>query len=239
METLYIVMPAYNEQETVEAVINQWYPIVAQTGPESRLVVVNDGSKDRTAEILQRCARTRPQLVALDKPNSGHGATVLYAYRYALKQGADYVFQTDSDGQTLPEEFGPFWAQRADYDFLIGQRCNRQDGFSRVVVTKVLRLVLWVSFGVWVPDANTPYRLMKADTLRENLAFLPPDFNLSNAALAVIYARRHQRVKYIPITFRPRQGGVNSINLKKIIKIGWNALRDFRTIDKALRQKGI
>lgn len=239
METLFLVMPAYNEQETVEAVINQWYPVVEQTGPESRLVVVNDGSKDRTAEILQRCARTRPQLVALDKPNSGHGATVLYAYRYALERGADYVFQTDSDGQTLPEEFGLFWAQRADYDLLIGQRCHRQDGFSRVVVTKVLRIVLWASFGVWVSDANTPYRLMKADALRENLAFLPPDFNLSNAALAVIYARRHQRVKYIPITFRPRQGGVNSINLKKIIKIGWNALRDFRTIDKALRQKGI
>ena len=239
METLFLVMPAYNEQETVEAVINQWYPVVEQSGPESRLVIVNDGSKDRTAEILQRCAWTRPQLVALDKPNSGHGATVLYAYRYALERGADYVFQTDSDGQTLPEEFGPFWAQRADYDLLIGQRCHRQDGFSRVVVTKVLRIVLWASFGVWVSDANTPYRLMKADALRENLAFLPPDFNLSNAALAVIYARRHQRVKYIPITFRPRQGGVNSINLKKIIKIGWNALRDFRTIDKALRQKGI
>ena len=47
---------------------------------------------------------------------------MLYAYHYALEQGADYVFQTDSDGQTLPEEFWPFWEQRKEYDMLIGNR---------------------------------------------------------------------------------------------------------------------
>lgn len=48
-----------------------------------------------------------PQLIGITKPNSGHGATVLYAYKYAIQNGADYVFQTDSDGQTLTEEFIP------------------------------------------------------------------------------------------------------------------------------------
>ena len=52
---------------------------------------------------------TRPLLVAQTKPNGGHGSTVLYGYRYAIENGADYVFQTDSDGQTPPSEFDEFW----------------------------------------------------------------------------------------------------------------------------------
>lgn len=89
---LYIVLPAYNEQENIEAVVAQWYPIVEAVGPESRLVIVDDGSRDKTYALLCRCAQSRPQLIALTKPNSGHGATVLFAYHYALDHGARYVF---------------------------------------------------------------------------------------------------------------------------------------------------
>lgn len=238
-DILYIVLPAYNEQENIEAVIAQWYPIVEAVGPESRLVIVDDGSKDETYALLCRCAQSRPQLTALTKPNSGHGATVLFAYHYALDHGADYVFQTDSDGQTLPEEFWPFWEQRHSYDLVIGDRRTRQDGASRVVVTKTLKAVIRACFGVSIPDANTPFRLMEASTLRENLTLIPKDFNLSNVVLCVIYFRKHQRVKYLPITFRPRQGGVNSLNLPKIFKIGERALRDFRAIDRALKEQGV
>jgi hypothetical protein len=53
--------------------------------------------------------------------------------------------------------------------------------------------------------------------------------------ISVIYAKKKCDVKYIPVTFRPRQGGVNSINLKKIFKIGINAVHDFRQINKAIR----
>lgn len=238
-DILYIVLPAYNEQENIEAVVAQWYPIVEAVGPESRLVIVDDGSKDETYALLCRCAQRRPQLIALTKPNSGHGATVLFAYHYALDHGADYVFQTDSDGQTLPEEFWPFWEQRKNYDLVIGDRRTRQDGASRVVVTKTLKAVIRACFGVSIPDANTPFRLMEASTLRENLTLIPKDFNLSNVVLCVIYFRKHQRVKYLPITFRPRQGGVNSLNLPKIFKIGERALRDFRAIDRALKEQGV
>lgn len=172
----------------------------------------------------------------MTKPNAGHGATVLFGYHYALEHGADYVFQTDSDGQTLPEEFEPFWEQREQYDLLIGKRCHRQDGTSRIFVTRVLRLVVGLTFRVWVEDANTPYRLMHADTLREVLKRVPEGFNLSNVLISVLYCKGPYRVKYLPITFRPRQGGVNSINIKKIVRIGWQALKDFRKIEKALER---
>ena len=158
----------------------------------------------------------------------------LYGYHYALDHGADFVFQTDSDGQTLPSEFEQFWDQREAWDMVIGWRNNRQDGGSRIFVTRILRLVIRICFGVSVKDANTPFRLMKSETLRKYIDLIPNDFNLSNVILSVIYAKKGCRVKYLPITFRPRQGGINSINMKKIFKIGRQALKDFRQINRVL-----
>ncbi len=237
MDILYIVIPAYNEEENIRQVIDAWYPIVEKYNGngQSRLVIINDGSKDRTYEIMTEYAEDRPLFCPLTKENQGHGATVLYGYAYALEQGADYVFQTDSDGQTIPEEFHEFWNLREQYAMVIGHRQKRQDGFSRVFVTKTLKLVIRLCFHVSVADANTPFRLMKADILKEQLSLIPCGFNLSNVILSVIYARKQLPVKYIPITFKPRQGGVNSINLRKIFKIGRHALKDFSAINKSLR----
>ena len=235
-DKLYIVIPAYNESENIIDVVNDWYPVVEQYGGEgSRLVIIDDGSKDNTYEILQKLAADRPLMEAVTKPNSGHGATVLYGYHYALDHGADYIFQTDSDGQTLSSEFGPFWENREQYDMVIGHRNHREDGFSRKIVTKTLKLVIKLCFGVTVTDANTPFRLMKAETLKKYIGLIPKDYNLANVIVSVIYAKKNCKVKYFPITFRPRQGGVNSINLKRIFKIGVQALKDFRVIAKAIK----
>lgn len=237
MDKLYIVIPAYNESANIRQVIDDWYPIVEKHngGETSRLVIIDDGSKDDTYAIMQKYAEDYPLFQPLTKSNGGHGATVLYGYRYALKHGADYIFQTDSDGQTLPSEFEPFWSERQKYDMVIGWRKEREDGFSRVLVTKTLKAVIRLCFGVNIQDANTPYRLMKVETLKKYIGLIPKDFNLSNVLISVIFAKKKCDVKYIPITFRPRQGGVNSLNLKKIFRIGINALCDFWQINKAIR----
>ena len=229
MDSLYIVMPAYNEAENLPEVVREWYPVIETYHGEgrSRLVIVNDGSRDDTLVVLQKLAATHPKLVVLDKENSGHGATLLFAYQYALRAWADWIFQTDSDGQTRPEEFDAFWKQREAYPVLIGYRNHREDGFSRVVVTKVLKLVLFCIFGMAVTDANTPFRLMRRDMLAAYLPDVPKDFNLSNVMLTVLFLYNKERVKFLPITFRPRQGGVNSINLPRICRIGLRAVRDF------------
>ena len=106
MDTLYIVIPAYNESENIKRTIEEWCPVVEKHngGGASRLVIINDGSRDDTYEIASAECETHPLLTVLTKPNGGHGSTVLYGYRYALENGADYIFQTDSDGQTDPEE---------------------------------------------------------------------------------------------------------------------------------------
>ncbi|MCM1123043.1 MAG: glycosyltransferase family 2 protein [Eubacterium sp.] len=238
MDKLFIVIPAYNESENIRSVIEDWYPVIEQYsgGGASRLVIIDDGSRDDTYAIMQELATKRPLLQPLTKPNGGHGATVLYGYQYALENGADYIFQTDSDGQTLPEEFHQFWENRKRYRAVIGYRNHREDGFSRILVTKTLKLVLRLVFSLNVTDANTPFRLMDREALAEYLPDIPKDFNLSNVMLTVLLLYNKETVKFIPITFRPRQGGVNSINLPKIIRIGMRAVKDFRTIKKGMKR---
>jgi len=229
-------MPAYNEAANIEDVIKAWHPVVAKCGADCRLVIADDGSKDDTFKIMQGLQAEFPQLQPLTKPNSGHGATVLFLYRYAMEHGADFVFQTDSDGQTNPEEFWQFYEHRSEIDFQIGYRKGRQDGASRVFVTKTLKLVVWLMFHEWVTDANTPFRLMRTSRQERILEVVPQDFFLCNVAISAIAVKWKEKCKWYPITFKPRQGGVNSINMKRIFKIGWKALGDFRMINRKLRK---
>lgn len=242
-ELLYIVMPAYNEAENIKTTVMQWYAIIKEInrkeGYKAMLAIANDGSKDNTYEIMCRLKEEEKLdcFEPLDKPNSGHGATVLYLYRYAIAQGADYIFQTDSDGQTDPDEFWQMWENRDKYDFQIGHRIGRQDGMSRVFVTRTLRLVVWLMFREWVTDANTPFRLMRADKLQEVMKVIPEGYNLSNVAISAIATKWKYKIAWPRITFKPRQGGVNSINMKRIFRIGRKALGDFRNINKNIQEK--
>ena len=239
MSKIYLVMPAYNEAENIEDTVRQWYPIVERLsveGNDSKLVIANDGSRDNTFAIMQGLKEKYPLLKPLDKPNSGHGATVLYLYRYSIDNGCDYVFQTDSDGQTNPEEFLQMWQNREAYDFQIGCRKGRQDGGSRVFVAKILRLVVWLMFREWVTDANTPFRLMRSDKLQKIMDIIPHDYFLCNVAISTIAVKWGYKIGWYDISFKPRQGGVNSINMKRIFKIGWKALGDFRKINSKLKR---
>ena len=236
MDILYIVIPAYNEAENIGKVIEEWYPVVKKHsgGGKSRLVIIDDGSKDNTFEIMLDHAKGRPLFQPLTKPNGGHGSTILYGYKYALENHADYIFQTDSDRQTLPDEFEPFWRRRKQVDALIGARSKRKDGLSRILVTKVLKLVILLTFGVVVRDANTPFRLMKRELLEKYIPRIPEGFFLTNVLLSVYFVKNHEKVLFHEITFRPRQGGVNSINLRRITKIGLQAVRDFVRLRKTM-----
>lgn len=236
-DNLYIIIPAYNEEENIENVVAEWHEIVAKIGNNSKLVVINDGSKDSTMNKLDELSKKFPCLIALNKENGGHGDTILYGYKYAIDNKADYIFQTDSDGQTVPSEFWDFWNERNQFSAIIGHRNGRQDGLSRVLVTKTLKLVLFMIFHLNITDANTPFRLMKREVVERYYPQIPEHFNLSNVLLTVLLVKNKESVEFKKITFRPRQGGVNSINLKKISKIGIQAVKDFRHLKKCLNQK--
>ena len=226
---LFVVIPAYNEEQNIERCVDDWYPVVENHNEDgtSKLVIINDGSKDHTISKLQNLAASRPLLVPVTKENGGHGSAVLYGYRYAVDHGADWIFQTDSDGQTNPDEFEQFWNKKNEYDAIIGYRTVRGDGKGRKMVENVVCLLLRLIFGVKVQDANAPFRLMKAELIKKYIGKLPRDFNLPNIMFTTYFVYFKEKVLFLPISFQPRKAGKNSINLKKIIKIGWKAIGDF------------
>ena len=93
MDKLYIIIPAYNEENNIEKVIKDWYKIISKMTKESRLVIINDGSKDKTAKIVSSMQKKHPKLLLINKKNSGHGSTVLFGYNYAIKNKCDYDFR--------------------------------------------------------------------------------------------------------------------------------------------------
>lgn len=234
MDKLFVVMPAYNEEENIGDVVRQWYPILEGKDESSRLVIADSGSTDNTHAMLEELQREFPKLEILSNTGKFHGPKVIALYDYAIKQGADYVFQTDSDGQTNPDEFPLFWELRKEYDGIFGHRNVRGDGKSRAFVEKVVCFLLKLYFKVNVPDANAPFRLMKVDVVKKYLGKLDPDYNLPNIMMTTYFAHYKEKMTFKTITFKPRQGGVNSINIPRIVKIGWKALGDFRELKKGM-----
>ena len=104
MDSLYVVMPAYNEEDNIEGVVRAWYPVLKGKSENSRLVIADNGSTDATHDILLRLKKEFPQLDILEKSGKQHGPKLIALYKYAITNGADYIFQTDSDGQTDPNE---------------------------------------------------------------------------------------------------------------------------------------
>ncbi len=234
MDTLYVVMPAYNEEANIEETIRSWYGILEDKSESSRLVIADSGSKDRTHEILLKLCHEYSKLEILENTDRQHGPKVIALYAYAIQNGADFIFQTDSDGQTNPAEFHKFWKLREKYDGIFGVRNERGDGKARAFVEKVVCWLLKMYFGVRIPDANAPFRLMKADVINKYLDKMPGDYDLPNIMMTTFFVYYGEKTKFIPVSFRARSAGVNSINIPKIVKIGWNALWDFRVFKKQM-----
>lgn len=235
MDSLYVVMPAYNEEDNIEGVVRAWYPVLKGKSENSRLVIADNGSTDATHDILLRLKKEFPQLDILEKSGKQHGPKLIALYKYAITNGADYIFQTDSDGQTDPNEFEAFWNMRNKYNAILGHRRVRGDGKSRAFVEHIVCLLLKLYFGVNVPDANAPFRLMRSDIVNKYINRFQEDYNLPNIMLTTFFAYYKDGLTFKEISFRPRQAGVNSINIPKIVKIGWKALGDFSMFKKEMK----
>lgn len=235
-ESLYIVMPAYNEEANIRNVVEEWYPILDNGDENSKMVISDGGSTDNTLKILYELQKTYPKLIVIPKPGTDHGTKIILLYKYAIENHADWIFQTDSDGQTVPAEFAEFWNLRKSYDIVMGNRVKRGDGTGRKMVETVLRVYLKIFFGVMVPDANAPFRLMKTNVVNKYIDLMPDNFNLPNAILAACFSRYKEKVTYRIVTFQPRQGGENYMNIKRIIRIGMVSIKNFDQIKKELRE---
>ena len=129
MDSLYIVMQAYNEEENIEETVRNWYPLLEGKSDDSKLVIADSGSTDETHERLQTLQAGRyPKLRILEGTAREHGPKLMALYREALRNGADLIFQTDSDNQTDPADYPAFRTAIEGSSAVIGVRRQRGDG---------------------------------------------------------------------------------------------------------------
>jgi len=231
---LAIVMPIYNEAANIETVVTEWLEELNRLGVSFALLAINDGSKDATGEVLQKLAQRFPDVVVpIEKKNAGHGLACRTGYSLAVARDQAWTFQIDSDGQCDPQFFAEFWKGREDADCVFGVRTSRDDGFSRVLISAACRFLTSLVSGMDLKDLNVPYRLMRTSVLKEALLKIPDDFDMQNVALTLTLKRNSAlRWKYVPIHFRDRQGGTNSINIRRILAMGWGLLINLHRIKR-------
>lgn len=237
---LTIVMPAYNEEGCIELVVNNWTTLLRDhfAGQNTKLIVVNDGSKDGTGAILDRLAEQNPWLVAIHQPNGGHGNAVVHAYQKAVELGAEYVFQTDSDDQFVTEDFLKLWEKRKQSAFILGYRKQRFDAPFRLFVTQVLKSTLFLVYGTYIHDSNIPFRLIRGSFLKNLLSQLPkPNPFAPNIFLAVMAKKAGQTLFDIPITHKSRQTGEVSIVKLNLLKVCWRSFKELLAFRLELNDK--
>lgn len=231
---LAIVMPAYNEQDCMAEVVKIWSDLLDNefAGENTRLIVVNDGSKDNTGKILDELKPQFPKLIVVHQQNGGHGNAVVHAYRKAVELGAEYIFQTDSDDQFIPEDVKLLWAKRNQSKFILGYRQIRHDDPFRLLITRILRYSMFFVYGTFIMDSNIPFRLIEGNFLKKLLSQLPSPVPFApNIFLAIMAKKSGQELFNIPIVHKERATGEVSIRKMKLLKVCWqsfNELLDFR-----------
>src|SRR6185295_10938227 len=118
---------------SIGGVVREWKETLGKVAPDHCILILNDGSKDNTAQVLAELAAATPGVEIINKPNSGHGRTCIMGYNEAIRRGARWIFQIDSDGQCDPRYFADVWAKRDDYAAVYGKRVDRDDGAARKV----------------------------------------------------------------------------------------------------------
>lgn len=160
--SLSIFFPAYNEEGNIATTIIDARSAALAVSKKYEIIVVNDGSTDRTAEVVLELQKHDQNIKLIShKKNLGYGAAVKTGLK-ACKN--DWIFFTDSDGQFKYNELQKFVNETMRADLIIGYRRKRMDPFHRVFVAQVL-LKLWnfALFGLTVRDVDCAYKLFKKD----------------------------------------------------------------------------
>jgi dolichol-phosphate mannosyltransferase len=208
-ELLSIVMPAYNEEAAIERVVLEHVALLrgmADIVPRWEIVVVNDGSTDRTAVLLEELQQRVPALRIASQRNQGICGAVTRGY---LEARGSHIYSTGSDGQWPASNFSRmFESLKAGSDLVIGVRLNRREvyGPMRLFVSRSFNLIPRVLFGVPVHDAGS-VKLGRREAFRFPLISRSPFFE----AERIIRAHRAgMKVAFVPVSFTTRTGGKES-----------------------------
>jgi dolichol-phosphate mannosyltransferase len=224
-----LVVPVYNEQDAIVSVLLEWRDEFKKHSGNFLILVINDGSTDGTLEKL--AALNWPELQILSHANRGHGQSCLVGYVEANRKGATYTFQIDSDGQCDPTSFAKVWAERRNAPAVYGRRVTRDDGWSRVLISRLLRWNLKFARQTKLNDANVPFRLYHSQLAAETAQKIPASFDLANIAMALLMEPRG--FVEVPIHFRDRSGGHPTVRWWGFARKAAQLHRDLKTLRHA------
>jgi len=200
---LSLVMPAYNEEANVGAAIHACAAAGEKFAEDYEVVVVDDGSRDRTSERVQAEARTNPRVRLIRLPqNRGFGGALKTGLKSAEKP---HVFYTDSDLQFDLEEIAKLLAEIDEAPIVVGYRIDRQDHFVRKLNAWAWGRLQWVLFGLDVRDIDCGFKLFRREVLqampmRSDGAFISTEILLRARAAG-------HSIRQVPVHHYPRKAG--------------------------------
>jgi glycosyltransferase involved in cell wall biosynthesis len=156
--------PCYNDEATIETVARAALAAIDRVGADGEVIVVNDGSTDASARVLDELARAEPRVrVITHEQNRGYGGALISGFEAATK---DWVFYTDGDGQFDPSELELLVEHAGDgVDVVQGFKMDRADNLARRFIGRAYHHVASLAFALQIRDTDCDFRLMRRDVL--------------------------------------------------------------------------
>jgi glycosyltransferase involved in cell wall biosynthesis len=209
------VMPAYNEEANLEQSVDRMARALETNARGFEIIVVDDGSQDGTAALLERLKAAHQNLRVIRHPvNLGYGA--------ALRSGFDaarfgWIFLMDADNQFDPAEVERLLARIADADIVAGYREQRRDPVLRRLNAWAFFTMVRLLFGRLVRDVNCAFKLMRRDLIGHMP--LHSEGALINTEILVLARQANARVVEVPVNHYPRTAGKQTgANLAVVLK---------------------
>jgi glycosyltransferase involved in cell wall biosynthesis len=197
------VMPAYNEEANLEQSVGRMAHALKTFTRGSEIIVVDDGSQDGTAAVLERLKAVHPNLRVIRHPvNRGYGAALRSGFGAAR---FPWIFLMDADNQFDPAEVELLLARAADADIVAGYRKHRRDPLLRRLNAWAFFTMVRLLFGRLVRDVNCAFKLIRHDLI-VGMA-LRSEGALINTELLVLARQLQARVVEVPVQHYPRTAG--------------------------------
>ncbi len=205
MPSISLVMPAYNEADNIEPMVEEATPALEAVSENYEIIVVDDGSADDTAGVTRRVMESYPHVrLVQHEVNQGFGAAVFTGFTSAEM---DWIFYTDADRQFVLGELERFQPYMDEADLIAGYRAPRRDPFLRVFYGKGWSMLCTLAFGYTVRDVDCGFKLFRREIIEE----LAPHIASRGATFSIEWLVRAKRAGYrfveLPVTHRPRVAG--------------------------------